>query len=259
MTEYALFLDDGGHPDDQPFLVVAGYVSSESKWRIFEPVWRDALARFELGPEFHMAEFMSRRKGYSALRFDQILGSLAAIIKAHTLLPFMCAIDIGAYRRVNDEFALEECHGAPYAIASRSLAGDLNSWKSANLGLEDRLLIFVEAGTKHYGDLEQVFKRDSLPHPSRVPKEMPQVQPADILAWELFNFLRTGSPKHPTKNLDRLVKNIRKKQQLGGILYEVDLRRICKDTDTHRRNSLRPGDTIAFHSERKRKRKRTIV
>jgi hypothetical protein len=57
MTEFALYLDDGGHPSDQPYLVVAGYVAAESQWLAFEPKWRGALARFHLGTDFHMTDF----------------------------------------------------------------------------------------------------------------------------------------------------------------------------------------------------------
>jgi hypothetical protein len=117
----------------------------------------------------------------------------------------------------------------------------------------------VEEGTKHYGDLEQVFKRDGLPIPNRVPKAMSQVQPADILAWELFNWLRAGSPKQQSKNLKRLTLPIRKKEDLGGIIRESDLRRICSEPPTvYPRSTLSSKDRIVFHSERKRKRERTV-
>jgi hypothetical protein len=106
MTEFALYLDDGGHPDDQPFVVVAGYVATESQWLAFEPRWRDALARFDLGDAFHMTDFMHHRHKYTSLKFEQILSTLALITKAHTLHPFVCALDIAAYKRVNGEFAL---------------------------------------------------------------------------------------------------------------------------------------------------------
>jgi hypothetical protein len=154
--------------------------------------------------------------------------------------------------------SLEECHGAPYALATRSLTRNLNIWKEKSLQPDDHLLTFVEEGTKHYGDLEQVFKRDGLPIPNRVSKAMPQVQPADILAWEAFNWLRAGSPSHFGKNLKKLTLAIRKKENFGAIIYEADLRRICSDTEVYLRSTLNPSDTIAFHSERKRKRKRTI-
>ena len=255
MTEFALYLDDGGHPDDQPFLVVAGYVASEAQWLAFEPQWRANLARFELEDAFHMTDFMAQRRKYSTLKLDHILFTLASITKKHTAHFFVSAVDMEAYKRVNEEFALEECHGAPYAITARVVAKNLNLWQSENTEPEDRLLVFVEEGTKHYGDLEQVFKRDELPMPIRVPKAMPQVQPADILAWEAFNWLCAGSPEQPSKNLKRLTYPTRKREQIDGMIYEADLRRICRDTDVPLRASMNPGDTIAFHSEKKRKEK----
>jgi hypothetical protein len=258
MTEYALYLDDGGHPDNQPFLVVAGYMATTPQWTAFESAWKATLSRFKLEPTFHMTDFMHTSHKYTTLRLDQILGALAATTKKFTLRPFICAVDMAAYKRVNAEFAFEECHGAPYAITARSLATELNLWKSQTLGPGDNLLTFVEEGTKHYGDMEQVFKRDKLPIPTRVLKSVTQVQPADILAWEQFNYLKNGSPERPGKNLDRLTRYIRKKQTFGGILYDADLRRICADTDVYLRSTLKPGDTIAFSSEKKRKRKRTI-
>jgi hypothetical protein len=237
-------------------VVVAGYVATEAQWLAFEPEWRSTLARFKLGNEFHMTDFMSQR--YSSLKRDQILSALASVIRANTLRPFVCAIDIAAYKRVNDELALEECHGAPFAIAARGLAKELKEWRAETLQPDDQLLTFVEEGTKHYGQMEQVFKRDRIPVPNRVPKAMPQVQPCDILAWEAFNYLRSGSPARLGKNLYRLVHSICEKQELGGVFYEADLRSICAKTDVYPRSTLGKGDTIRFHSERKRVRNRTI-
>ena len=188
-------------PDDQPFLVVAGYIASESQWLKFEEQWKEALSRFSLGTEFHMTDFMQQH--YKNLKRDHILSTLASIIKTNDLHPFVAAIDIAAYKRVNEEFALEECLGAPYAYTGRTVARHLNIWKSKNLGPADNLLIFVERGTKHYGDLEQVFKRDRLPIINRVPKAIIPVQAADLLAWETFNWLRAGSPERMGKNLDK--------------------------------------------------------
>ena len=79
MTEFSFYLDDGGHPDDQPVLVVAGYVATEAQWLAFEPQWRAALKKFNLGDAFHMTDFMRAR--YTALRRDQILSELALITR----------------------------------------------------------------------------------------------------------------------------------------------------------------------------------
>lgn len=256
MTDYALYLDDSGHPDDQPFVVVAGYVASESQWLALDTEWRGVLAKFGLDAPFHMTDFMKAK--YSSFKRDQTLSELAHITKKNTLFPFVYAIDVAAWKRVNDELALEECHGAPFAFATRGLAKELNEWKTQNLKAGEHLLTFMEQGTKHFGQLEEVFKRDGIPALNQVPKDMIQVQPCDVLAWEAFNWLKAGSPDKPSKNLARLTNHIRIKQPLGGIFYEADIRRICTDTNVMLRSSLREGDTIRFHSNRKRVRRRTI-
>ena len=89
MTDFALYLDDGDHPDNQPFVVVAGYVATEAQWIAFEPKWRAALAQFSLENPFHMTDFMRERKKYSALKQDHILFTLASVTKTSTIRPFV--------------------------------------------------------------------------------------------------------------------------------------------------------------------------
>src|SRR5208337_4045565 len=127
------------------------------------------------------------------------------------------------------------------------LARQINDWKKASLGPEDHLLSFVEEGTKHYGEMEQVFKRDKLPILNKVPKSMAQVQPCDILAWESFNYLRTGEGSRPSRNLKRLTHYMRKQENFGGIMWEWRLRKLCEETNVYPRAQMNPGDTIAFH------------
>jgi hypothetical protein len=257
VAEFSLYLDDGGHPNDQPALVVAGYVATDRQWQKFEPEWKSTLAKFNLGDAFHMTEFMGRR--YSPLKRDQILSALRRVIAAYTIRPFVGGIDMAAYRRVNEEFTLEECYGAPYALVARGLAKAFREWASEALGPEDRWRVFVEQGTKHYGDLEQVFKRDRIQLPTRVLKATAQVQPADILAWETFKQVGFGDTEEFSRNLHRLTRAARQQREIRGLFKEVDLRRLCVDTGAPLRSTMGPRDSIAFHSDRKRKRKRTIA
>ncbi len=256
MTKYALYLDDAGHPSDQPFLAIAGFVASESQWLAFEPLWKATLDSFDVLFPFHMTDFM--QEPMSKLRREQILAGLAQVIKKHTICAFVCAVDMDAWKQVNNKYALDECHGAPIALATRQVWGELHRWMKAELSSQDHVLTFIEEGSKHYGQIEQVLKRDKIPIPVKVPKSMPAVQPSDILAWEAFNNLRSGNLKKPSKNLNQLTKRDRLKHSLGSIFYEHDLVKLCRDTNVNVRADLRPGDTIRFHSERKRVRRRLI-
>jgi hypothetical protein len=163
-------------------------------------------------------------------------------------------IDIAACRLVNETYALEECLGAPYALAARILAVELNKWREKNLTSQDHLLLFAEEGTKHRGDIIEVFKRDRLPEPFTVKKTMAAVQPADMLAWEMFSFL------HGANNNRRIYRLIDKRKQFGAIFYEKDLIATCIQSDppVMLRTTLSPNARILFHSSPKRKGVRTI-
>ena len=79
MTDYAVYADDSGHPDDQPFVVCAGYIGSESQWLALEPEWKNVLARHNLGALFHMTEFMLKHRNVSERK--RILDDLAAVVR----------------------------------------------------------------------------------------------------------------------------------------------------------------------------------
>jgi hypothetical protein len=252
VSEYRLYIDDSGHPDDQPFVVVAGFVSTAEKWAAFETAWPATLRSLGLKTVFHMTDFMTQKR--KVKERSAILETIRGVIAGHTLAQFTGAVDIHGYRRVNDEYALEECLGAPLALAARGMALDLNRWKVGHLGPADTLLLFAEEGSKHRGDLAAVFERDRLPAPTTVKKSVACVQPADILAWSMFDYLRTGKP------LRRVQRLIGGQDTFGSMFREDDLRRTVAEMIPRimLRSELTPAATISFHTTPKRPRKRTI-
>ncbi|HKN21444.1 MAG TPA: hypothetical protein VJX73_08505 [Terracidiphilus sp.] len=251
MMDFALYIDDSGHPDNQPNVVTAGFVASEDQWSQFEVEWNSALLRFGIVGAFHMTEFMREKR--TGLKRDWILESLCRIINKHVGGRFLHAVDMEAYKRINDEWTLEESIGAPIALAARSLTTEINEWRQAHMLPGDDFKIFIEQGSKHYGDIEQVFKRDGQPPPTRVAKANPRCQPADMLGWEGLRYLKTGIT---SKNMRRLLpKGV---ETFGGIFLAKDLIELCKQTAVPLRVDFKPIDSISFHSEKKRKRQRTV-
>ncbi|MFZ1139360.1 MAG: hypothetical protein WAN76_09285 [Candidatus Sulfotelmatobacter sp.] len=116
---------------------------------------------------FHMVAFEAAKLANRGM----ILEHLTEIVNTHTLAHFSCFIDLDDYRKVNATYAMEEVVGTPYAIAARGMATLVNRWKKEKLREGDRLLTFVERGTKHQGDMDEAFRRDalSLPVPVRSP------------------------------------------------------------------------------------------
>lgn len=258
MTEYAGYFDASGHPSDRPIVAVAGFIASEQQWLSFERAWEDALARYSLGDVFHMTDFEKQKRKDRG----KVLDCLTDIINSHTAGHFSCAVEMAAYRKVNELYPLEEVVGTPYAIAGRGVARNINLWKEKNFKQGDNLLLFVEQGTLHQGDMDEAFIRDTLAVPQKVPKDHPSVQPADILAWEICRYMTAHDNR---KSLIKLVNNhavslpdahgtFRERELISGLKQietvdgvKVPLRKDCA-----------PNTKFVYHSSPKRLRRRTI-
>jgi hypothetical protein len=253
VTDYAAYCDSSGHPDNQPYVNVAGFVASEEGWLDFEPAWKDALKRNKLETVFHMVdfEFAHRRDP----KRGKILDELTTIITEHVSGAFSIIVDMKAYRRVNDVYTLEEAVGTPYAIAARAVARGMNVWRKNELTTEDHLLVFMEEGTKHKGDMEEAFRRDKLPLPQTVPKSHPSMQPGDMLAWEVFHHLKYHDDR---RSLRKLVQNTMPYPEMEGTFLEHNLIETCKNANALLRSSVPPNVEIVYDSRPKRIRRRTI-
>jgi hypothetical protein len=170
VNECAIYLDDSGHPADRPYVVVGGFLASEKQWLAFEPEWKAALKNHNLGTVFHMADFEKQRLNDRGA----ILEELTDIINTHTRAHFSACVPMDVYKRANTLYPLEEGIGTPYSICARSIAHNLEPWREKHFSADDKLLVFIEDGTLHKGDMEDAFRRDGLP--------IPQVFPRRILA-----------------------------------------------------------------------------
>jgi hypothetical protein len=248
VSEYALYLDDSGHPADSPFVVVGGFIASENQWLAFEPQWKTVLTKYRIGPIFHMTDFERKHLKNSG----KIRDELTDIINRHTRAHFTCAVPMEVYKRVNDERSLEETIGTPYSIAARVVAHNVDLWKKKHLHENDRILIFIEDGTKHKGDMEEAFRRDRLRVPQSVPKAHPCVQPGDFLAWEVFHFRTTGLRRRS------FMKLLDGRDFVHGDVTEEKLIEACNLYKVPIRADMVANTTFAFYSTPKRKRTRTI-
>jgi hypothetical protein len=249
MTEYAVYLDDSGHPADQPYVIAAGFLSTKEGWLALETEWRAALRKHEIGDAFHMTDF----HGKCAKKEEgKVLEDLTRITVKHTQATFSVIVEMEAYKKLNDLYALEECMGTPYAIAARTIAKGINQWKAKFYKTDDSLEVFVEAGTKHMGDMEEAFRRDHLPAPQKVPKSHTAAQPCDLLAWEVL---------HMTKHNDRrrsLFNLINVPSLFEGIMRENNLMHAITEVNVPLRAATPEGVQYVYGTSPKRIRKRTI-
>jgi len=249
VTEYATYLDDSGHPADQPYVVAAGFLSTEAGWLAFEPEWKSALHKHGIGSVFHMADFHGKRDRKTEGR---ILEDLTGIIAKNTQAVFSVVVEMQSYKKVNDLYPLEESIGTPYAIAARAVGKGINQWKDEFYRPKDHLLMFVEEGTKHMGDMLEAFRRDHLPIPQTVPKAHLAVQAGDLMAWEAFHHAKYHEPR---RSLINLVKG---KFVFEGIFREKNLMHAIKKLEIPLRTSLPPNVKFVYGTSPKRPRGRTI-
>jgi hypothetical protein len=255
MTEYAAYFDDSGHPDDQEAVLVAGFIASEHDWLLFEREWQEILDR-EGMEIFHMTDF-EKSKVWPQYKKDAILSRLVNTIKIRTVKSISQGVLMEDYKQINGQRAFEETVGPPYALAGRTVAKSLNDWK-AKFAPEDKLLVFFEDGTKHKGAFIDAMERDQLPCPAFIKKrEATPLQAADLLAWEMFNYLKT---KQLRPSLHKLIGDLPPESQDHGFFGIEALQRICnhKDARIPLRSELPPGTVIVHHSSPRKHRKRTI-
>jgi hypothetical protein len=251
MIEYEVYLDVSGSPDDQPYVLIAGFLATKDQWLSFEPEWKRLLKRYNLGEVFHMTDFEAGRRKNRGI----ILDALTDVINAHTKAHFSCSVKMESYRKVNEIYPLEEAIGTPYSIVARGIARNINLWKLKYFREGDRVLIFVEEGTKHHGDMEEAFRRDDLPIPQKVPKGHPSVQPADMLDWEAHHYVRYEDNR---KSLLKLVTNGEAMPEAHGKFDEANMIFSCKQMHVPLRRNLDPNIQIVYRTSPKRPRRRTI-
>ena len=167
LREFAAYFDDSGHPD-QDLVVVAGFIAVKEQWLKLETEWRDTLDSAGLGRStvFHMTDFAAGAEkspfcGWDERRKHRLLDKLVHIIAVRTRKHISETVFMRDYRLVNEKYALEECYGAPYAIAGRNITMRLKSWLREQ-GSDVRMSVSFEDGTKHKGDFIDACKRDEF-------------------------------------------------------------------------------------------------
>jgi hypothetical protein len=100
VLRFRLYLDESGSQTDGPVFVVAGWISSEKKWRQFERAWQRALDDAGM-KEFHATDFFSRRgkyKDWSCEKHVQFSRRFTAIAETYTSAGVGRGVDLSAYR-----------------------------------------------------------------------------------------------------------------------------------------------------------------
>jgi len=185
---FSAYLDETGHPDNGSHLIVAGCLASVDQWVHLEREWLSAIAPFGISI-FHTVDFESGAAPFGntdRAKRKEISARLAGIIARRCEKIFSFTIDLADYRKVNEKWIFAESYGYPYPLACRSCIGQIEVWSAKHSVPMKEILVFLEDGAKHKGQLEWIAERDGLVIPVfRKKSDLVPLQAADFIAWHL--------------------------------------------------------------------------
>ena len=143
--------DAGGHESDQPFMVVAGFISTAANWINFSRDWRARLTEAGIR-DFHMHKFLHPKH-------RPLVRDLADIILRHSFRKFSVIVKIEAIPPSFRTFRLNA-----YALAGRIAAANVTMWQLQEWPASQVEYVF-EDGDKGKGLLMEKMRRDGYPDP----------------------------------------------------------------------------------------------
>lgn len=255
--DFVAYLDDSGHPSSREMVVVAGLLASQRQWSLLEIEWKAALQHVGLC-YLHLADFEAGHNDYRQLSqpdSERLPIKLAGIIRARVRHSYCFMVPMDDYRKVNQEWALEECIGTPYALAGGNVIKELTTWRDRHREDCNNLVITLDQGSLHKGDLMECMARDRVPLSGEAfadKRKIVSLQAADMLAWECYHSFETKTIRYSLGILLEIPFE-------HGVFTREDLEDACRDSYAMRRCDLPPDTPILFTSALKRPRKRTIL
>lgn len=211
----AYFDESGKHTGSQA-VVVAGFLSTDDRWRALEREWNGVLQPNGL-EFFHMTDYENRQKVYaewSPAKRRDVIKRLLGIMKRDLLMGFEAVVLTSEYESLDaDDKAIL---GSPYVLCAEWCTHLVSEYLTKG-NSPDRVAYFFEGGA--YGASELLLRNRSpkwrewhrVLALSFLDKKQPQIQAADILAYEACKqALRTVGieKREPRKPAIVLVKGI---------------------------------------------------
>ena len=238
LTMFKVYFDDSGSEENIAF-AVAGYVSSVEQWKKFDQEWDKILSDYGISV-FHMREFTQSKGEFIGLEGQdddrkRLLERLIGTIKVRVQKSFGCIVNPRDFEATNQKYLLKEALGNIYAFCGRYCAGHVRQWANKhNYPMQD-IIFFFESGTKGRGDLINRMDRDGFRKPEFGGKELPPLQAADFISWELR--------KHADLAFDRKLKGFRKSfeklaeipQDWGIYVNQQAIENFCEDASICKR------------------------
>lgn len=218
MAVYETYLDDSGTNLQSPIAIAACYVSTKGGWDRFVEAWD--IARYEEGFDyFHMAEFVAPREqrhkpwcDWDNQRRDRVYNRLATIINENKRIGIGVALPKSLYDSVPERIRVHYGN-EHYTFAVRMCLQQIHLWRKESLislpmryvfdhedswtpkrAEIDKLMSTVHPQLKHLFGLD-----DGGAHSFESKKCFKPLQAADILAWQMHNYMPRIYPNDETQ------------------------------------------------------------
>jgi hypothetical protein len=196
-------MDESGIHEGAPVVAVAGYISRPKHWRAWTKDWNQAKRPIKVYHATDCANFRGEFEGRDKARRDAFVANLLPIIPRHELAGILIGINMNAFRQeLADHPELKRMLGEPYSACFQwaiSIIIDI-----AGSHGNGELMAFVHENNNYQSEALKAFNyvNENL-NPRGIKmtmrfgakQEFPQLQAADVLAYEGAKFLRnpTGS------------------------------------------------------------------
>lgn len=207
MPMFTAYFDAAGDGQEQPFIVVAGYIANWLQWRSFETMWKHVHKEYGVELPFHMAEFVAAtanparyqkqtnaRPDYIAIANDlskaeQFLKMLCIAQQTIVNCGVSCSVNIDTYNDVSSLLDLRRVI-PPYALAARTCIAQVHAWEH-QFAVEEPVECIFESGDFEQAKFTELMTDEGMDPPIyKHKKDYAGLQAADHYSWEQFHFLK---------------------------------------------------------------------
>jgi hypothetical protein len=256
MAFYSAYFDESSG-NDSPILVVAGLLSTDAQWGLFEKEWKEILTEFRI-KAFHDSHFATRKKGFRGMQESTrqaLLAKLLDVVTRRAQLGFGAVIHLAAFEDVFQGPERTDI-GSPYKLACTACFLEIGEWAKRNYQIKPVSYIF-DSGNVHSNELSQHFLESKKNVEYRLgsltfesDEVLVPLQAADLAAYELWKWLdehfatKTMRGRFPLKEVVKIGWNIREFDR--SVLEELRTQRrggrVDKKVIRHVISAPRPGE-----------------
>jgi hypothetical protein len=165
MATYSAYFDESTN-EKSPIFVVAGFLSTDAHWGLFETDWKEVLAEFGIS-SFHMQHFAQKKEeftGWSESRRQAILRKLLGIITHRAKLGFAAVVHSNDFDQIFVGAAKQKMDSV-YNLACTACHLQVGEWAKKNYQVEP-VAYFFDAGHEDAHEVAKTFL-ETKNHPEK--------------------------------------------------------------------------------------------